>query len=97
MQLIHVLREWRGAIHLVGTTAAGLSPVEAILTNEGEGQASMFGWSDFPDVTSVKDRQDEAQAITDRLCATVYERALSGEERAEFAAIASDIKAAVLT
>jgi hypothetical protein len=96
MQLIHVLREWRGAIHLVGTTAAGLSPVEAILTNEGEGQASMFGWSDFPDVTRVKDRQDEAQAITDRLCATVYERALSGEERAEFADIVSDIKAAVL-
>ena len=36
MQLIHILREWRGAIHLVATTAAGLSPLEAILTNEEE-------------------------------------------------------------
>lgn len=97
MQLIHLLREWRGAIHLVATTAAGLSPVEAILTNEGEGQASMFGWSDFPDVTGLKDRQEEAQAITNALCATVYERALSGEERAEFADLAAAIKATVLT
>jgi hypothetical protein len=96
MQLIHVLREWRGAIHLVGTTAAGLAPVEAILTNDGEGQASMFGWSDFPDCTSLKDRHDDAAAITDRLCATVYDRALSGAERAEFADITSNIKAAVL-
>ncbi|MEY2422716.1 MAG: hypothetical protein QOI95_2783 [Acidimicrobiaceae bacterium] len=97
MQLIHVLREWRGALHLVGTTAAGLSPVEAILTNEGEGQAAMFGWTDLPDCSQLKDRQDKAQAITDRLSATVYERALSGTERAEFAEVASNIKAAVLT
>jgi hypothetical protein len=27
------------AVHEVATTAAGLSPLEAILTNEGEGQA----------------------------------------------------------
>jgi hypothetical protein len=97
MQLIHVLREWRGANHLVATTAAGLSPVEAILTHDGEGQASMFGWSDFPDCTALKDRHDEAQAITDRLGAAVYERTLSGEERAEFAGLASGLKRAVLT
>lgn len=97
MQLIHVLREWRGAIHLVGTTAAGLSPVEAILTADGEARASMFGWSEFPDCTALKDRHDDAQVITDRLCGAVYDRALSGKERAEFADIVSNIKAAVLS
>ena len=41
-QLMQILREWRGGVHLVATTAAGLSPVEAILTNEGEGQANSW-------------------------------------------------------
>ena len=45
-QLMQILREWRGGLHLVATTAVGLSPVEAILTNEGPGQAKFFGWSE---------------------------------------------------
>ncbi len=50
-QLMQMLREWRGGLHLVSTTAAGLSPLEAILTNEGEGQAKFFGWAEpFPDI-----------------------------------------------
>ena len=49
-QLIQILREWRGGLHLVATTAVGLFPLEAILTDEGPGQASFFGWSEpFPD------------------------------------------------
>ena len=47
---MQILREWRGGIHLVATTAVGLSPLEAILTNEGPGQAKFFGWPEpFPD------------------------------------------------
>ena len=58
----------------------------------------MFGWSDFPDVTSIKDRHDDAEATTDRLCASVYDRAFCPRaERAEFADIVSNIKATVLT
>ena len=41
-QLMQILREWRGGLHLVATTAAGLSPLEAILTNEGTGQAQVL-------------------------------------------------------
>src|SRR3984957_19916089 len=37
-QLMQILREWRGGIHLVATTAVGLSPLGALLTNEGPGQ-----------------------------------------------------------
>lgn len=48
--LFFVLREWRGGLHLNATTAMGLGPVEAILTNEGKGQARGFGWTGpFPD------------------------------------------------
>ena len=46
---MQILREWRGGLHLVATTAAGLTPLEAILTNEGAGQAKFFGWAEpFP-------------------------------------------------
>jgi hypothetical protein len=76
-QLMQILREWRGGIHLVATTAVGLSPLEAILTNEGRGQAKFFGWSEpFPDITAIKAKHDEAEEITDRLCATALAGAL---------------------
>ena len=86
MQVIHTLRELRGGLHLSATTAAGLSPLEAILTNEGPGQATFFGWQDeFPDCDELKPRHDVAEGATNDLCAAVYERALSPAERGEFA------------
>ncbi|MFL6119119.1 SCO6745 family protein [Actinophytocola sp.] len=85
LQLVHVLREWRGAVHLVATTAAGLGPLEAILTNEGPQQARFFGWRDeLPDCSHLGDRHVRAQETTDRLVAAAYERALTPAERAEF-------------
>ncbi len=95
MQLIHRLREWRGGLHLVATTGAGLSPLEAILTNEGEGQARFFGWTgDLPDCGHLKDRYEDAQQRTNALAAAVYERALTAAERAELAAIMESAEAA---
>lgn len=85
LQLVHVLREWRGAVHLVATTAAGLDPLAAILTNEGEQQARFFGWRDeLPDCTHLKDRHTQAEDTTNRLIADTYERTLTPAERAEF-------------
>ncbi len=86
LQLVHVLREWRGAMHLVATTAAGLRPVEAILTNEGAEQARYFGWrEELPDCSHLVDRQARAQEMTNVQAAAGYEEALTPEERAEFA------------
>jgi hypothetical protein len=97
LQLIHVLREWRGAVHLVATTAAGLTPLEAILTNEGEHQARFFGWrDDLPDCTHLKDRHELAQETTDRLVADQYERTLTPAERAEFADLVGQLGKIVL-
>ena len=86
VQLMHVLREWRGAVHLVATTAVGLSPLEAILTNEGGGQARFFGWEEpFPDCAELEALHADAQAMTDRLCAKAFERSLTPGERGDFA------------
>lgn len=92
LQLVHVLREWRGSMHLVATTAAGLGPLEAILTNEGQQQARFFGWRDeLPDCDHLKDRHVRAQEITDRLASATYERALTPAERAEFVSLVKQL------
>ncbi|HVF18842.1 MAG TPA: hypothetical protein VNA14_01180 [Mycobacteriales bacterium] len=82
-QLAHVLREYRGAIHGVCCLAAGLTPLESVLTSGGEGNAKFFGWAEpFADVTHLKPTRDYAEAITDsRACAPWA--ALDDEERAE--------------
>jgi hypothetical protein len=97
LQLVHVLREWRGAVHLVATTAAGLGPLEAILTNEGEQQARFLGWrDDLPNCDHLKDRHVRAQEITDQLLAAGYDHALTPAERAEFADLVTQLGKTVL-
>ena len=84
-QLMQILREWRGGLHLVATTAAALSPLEAILTNEGPGQAKFFGWSEpFPDCAAIKSKHDDAEKMTDELCATGLLKALGADQLGEF-------------
>ena len=94
-QLMQMLREWRGGLHLVSTTAAGLTPLEAILTNEGEGQAKFFGWAEpFPDIESIRAKHDEAEAMTDRLCAQTLAQALDESQFGAFEAAVSAFRAA---
>ena len=84
-QLMQILREWRGGLHLVATTAAGLSPLEAILTNEGPGQARFFGWSEpFPDCAAIKAKHDEAEEMTDELCVSGLLNAITPDRFGEF-------------
>jgi len=94
-QLMQILREWRGGLHLVATTAAGLSPLEAILTNEGEGQAKFFGWAEpFPDCTGIKAKHDEAEEMTNQLCASGLAKALDPSKLAAFEAGVQTLRAA---
>jgi hypothetical protein len=95
-QLMQILREWRGGVHLVATTSAGLSPLEAILTNEGEGQAKFFGWSEpFPDYEENRHKHQVAEDLTDQLCAASLSRALPTENNAAFEAGVAAIRAAL--
>ena len=54
---------------------------QAILTNEGEGQAKFFGWSEpFEDCAAIKAKHDEAEDMTDRLCASGLSSALANSQ-----------------
>jgi len=80
----------------VATTAVGLSPLEAILTNEGPGQAKFFGWPEpFPDIAAIKERHLEAEEITDRLCASALAGALDEARYSDFEAGVTALRAAV--
>jgi hypothetical protein len=95
-QLMQILREWRGGLHLVATTAVGLSPLEAILTNEGEGQAKFFGWSEpFPDCQAIRDKHQEAEEITDRLSAASFSQALEPGQFESFESGVAAVRAAI--
>jgi hypothetical protein len=95
-QLMQILREWRGGVHLVATTSVGLSPLEAILTNEGEGQAKFFGWTEpFPDHDAIDHKHQEAEDLTDQLCAASLSRALSADRYPAFEAGVNAIRAAL--
>jgi hypothetical protein len=95
-QLMQILREWRGGIHLVATTAVGLTPVEAILTNEGEGQAKFFGWSEpFPSYEAIKHKHGEAEEMTDQLSASSLRLALNPDRYSEFEAGVASLRAAL--
>jgi hypothetical protein len=94
-QLMQILREWRGGTHLVATTSVGLSPLEAILTNEGPRQAKFVGWSEpFPDFAAIRAKHDEAEEITDRLCASSFAAALDVARYADFEAGVAALRAA---
>jgi len=69
MQLLAVLREWRGSAHLLAVRAVGLEPRVAHFMRRPEFYA-VFGWSedDPPPVTDA-DRAalDEVDRLTDRI------------------------------
>jgi hypothetical protein len=95
-QLMQILREWRGGLHLVATTAVGLTPLEAILTNEGEGQAKFFGWSEpFPSCEAIAHKHGEAEQMTDRLSAQYLSQALGADQYPAFEAGVAAIRAAL--
>ncbi len=75
-QLCHVLREHRGANHAIAVLASELTPLEAVLTAGGPGNASFFGWPEpYPDVSHLigrTGRRAAADALTDQLAGTPW-------------------------
>ena len=95
-QLMQVLREWRGGIHLAATTASGMSPLEAILTNEGAGQAKFFGWNEpFPDTAGIAHKHGEAEYMTDQVSAAALARAVPAGRYPVFEAGVAALRAAL--
>lgn len=77
-------REHRGGSHLVACVAAGVPPLNAVLSGRyGETNAEFFGWpKPWPDPAEFKDAMAAVEATTDALVRAAY-AALDEAERAE--------------
>lgn len=90
-QLMTILRELRGGLHLSAVIAAGLTPREAVIAGPGGvTNAEFFGWSDLTIAAEredfVRDARAEAERRTDRLTAQSW-NCLGLADRAEFATL----------
>jgi hypothetical protein len=96
MQLVSILREFRGSAHLVAVRAMGLTGKQAHFIKRPN-DVAMFGWS--PDDAPAIDDDDqrrltEAESLTDRIVAPAY-AVLDEAERDHLLAGAKAIKQAV--
>lgn len=95
-QLLQVLREHRGGLHTIAVLAAGLTPLEAVLTSaEGARNAEFFGWPEpYPDVAHLAAGRPEIEEATNRLAAPAWS-VLSDDERGEAVTLLQGAVAAV--
>lgn len=85
---LHVLREWRGSTHVAAVAALGLAPLDAVMLNGGAAYAEFYAWPQpWGDGGGHAQLSAKAEELTDAQCAPVYERILSGTERAELVAL----------
>lgn len=90
LQLMFVMRELRGDIHLNALTISGIEPIEAHMLNKGHEYATMFGWPEpFLDGAGKRGRYDEVEALTNRRIAELFDAALTPAEAKELAQIAT--------
>lgn len=92
--LCQTMRELRFGRHAVAVQAAGMGPLEAILSGPaGEWNAEMFGWpKPYPDVSGLDDARETIEATTDMLHAKDFD-VLSDDERAELRVLAKAARA----
>lgn len=81
---LQVAREHRGGNHLVAVVAAGIPPLQAVVSGRyGTSNAEFFGWPQpWPDPDAAKEAMAQVEQVTDRLVEPAY-AALSDGEREE--------------
>ncbi len=81
---LQVMREHRGGLHLVAVVAAGVDPLQAVVSGRyGPSNAEFFGWPQpWPDPEVAREQMAQVEARTDELVRPAY-AALSDGERAE--------------
>ena len=91
---MHVLREMRGAAHIIAIQACGLSPLDAILASPAPAPRSGAPWAEhlhwsgpFRDPEEVKVQRLDAETVTSKIMARHF-GVLSEGELAEFAELA---------
>jgi hypothetical protein len=72
IQLVVVLRELRGGVHLVAVVASGLAP-EMAHAIQNPNNTATFGWDPAPEPTEAdKAKLDAAENLTDQLLLGAY-------------------------
>ena len=76
---VHVLRELRGAAHIVAIHASGITPLDAVLASpappprSGPVWAEHLGWSGpFRDPSAAREARAEAERLTSRMLVPIY-------------------------
>jgi hypothetical protein len=97
-QVLLILRELRGSIHMAAVAVAGLTPVEAhLLAGQSAEYMAMFGWAEpYPSVEHLKGVRDDVEEATNTRCAQILAAALTVDEAEELGRIATDIHQAVI-
>ena len=90
LQVMHILRELRGGVHLNALTISDITPVEAHMLNKGHQYAAMFGWPEpFADGRDKKDRYAEVEQATNRRMAEIFAASLTPDEADELARLSA--------
>jgi len=81
---LQVAREHRGSCHLAAVAAAGISPLQAVMSGRyGESNAEFFGWpKPWPDAEVARDAMLAVEDVTDAMVLPAFED-LTREEREE--------------
>lgn len=83
LHAIHLLRELRGGLHVRAMRDAGLAPHDAVVVRQGEGMATLFGWSEpHPDPAAARATWESAEQDTNDAMAALLD-VLDGAEQAE--------------
>ena len=84
---LQAAREHRGSCHLAAVAAAGVSPLQAVMSGRyGATNAEFFRWpKPWPDPEEGKAAMAKAEQVTDEMVTPAY-ATLTAEERAELAA-----------
>lgn len=97
-QIAALIRELRGSCHIVAAAAQGLSDVETMMANPGQGEAraEAFGHAKpYPDGAALRAQFDAAEATTDRMMLKPWE-ALDDAERIEMVDLTKRLYAAAI-
>lgn len=96
-QVIHVMREHRGAVHAAATAAVGLGPLEAVMAGPyGASNARFFDWPEpYPDPAAHRAAWQRAEDLTAAAAALPYQR-LAATERRELVDLLVGLRSAVL-
>ena len=98
---MHVVREMRGAAHIVALNAVGMTPLQSVLASPaapprtGPPWAEHLGWTGpFEDPAQFVALRAEAEDLTNRILVPAFD-ALDSAELAEFAELCTSVRNAI--